>query len=237
MGIASLVLGIVSIIIGFVPLCGAIAFLPAVIGLILGIIDMVKKSKSNEKKGQAIAGIVMCAIAILVIFFWVFIAAAGGATSSNNTISSTKESTSSIISNNSQTTSNSTSLKSKYSVGENYKGNNLSITYISVDDDFRGYSRYATIKDGYKVIKAEFEFENLGSSDQYVSSFEFNCFADGYDCEKFYSVDDSSFGATLSKGKKAKGAVYYEVPEDANSIIVEYTLNAWTSSKVEFIIK
>lgn len=89
MGVASLVLGIISIIIGFVPLCGAIAFLPAVIGLILGIIDMVKKSKSNEKKGMTIAGLIMCAVAILVIFFWVFIAAAGGSVSDTNTISTT----------------------------------------------------------------------------------------------------------------------------------------------------
>ena len=48
MGIAALVLGIVSIIIAFVPFCGIIAFLPALVGLILGIIDLVIKNKQNQ---------------------------------------------------------------------------------------------------------------------------------------------------------------------------------------------
>ena len=50
MGIAALVLGIVSIIIAFVPFCGIIAFLPALVGLILGIIDLVIKNKIKIKE-------------------------------------------------------------------------------------------------------------------------------------------------------------------------------------------
>lgn len=73
MGIAALVLGIISIIIGFIPLCGSIALLPAIIGLILGIVDTVQKSKKGEKKGVSIAGLVLSAIAVAVIIFWVFI--------------------------------------------------------------------------------------------------------------------------------------------------------------------
>lgn len=73
MGIAALILGIISIIIGFIPLCGSIAIFPAIIGLILGIVDTVLKSKKGEKKGISIAGIVLSAIAIVVIVFWVFI--------------------------------------------------------------------------------------------------------------------------------------------------------------------
>ena len=74
MGVASLVLGIISLIIGFVPFCGIIALLPAIIGLILGIIDIVKKTKSGMKKGQSIAGLILSAIAIVVIIFWAIVA-------------------------------------------------------------------------------------------------------------------------------------------------------------------
>ena len=76
MGVASLVLGILSLIIGFVPFCGAIALLPAIIGLILGIVDVVLKSKKGEPKGMGVAGIVLSAISIVVIVFWVFVVAA-----------------------------------------------------------------------------------------------------------------------------------------------------------------
>ncbi len=74
MGIAALVLGIISMIIGFIPFCGAIAFVPAVIGLILGIVDTVKKSKSGEKKAISITGLVLSAVAIVVITFWLIVA-------------------------------------------------------------------------------------------------------------------------------------------------------------------
>lgn len=67
MGVAALVLGIVSIIFAWIPFCGTIAFIPAIIGLILGIIDTVQKSKKGEKKGVSIAGIILSAIAIAFI--------------------------------------------------------------------------------------------------------------------------------------------------------------------------
>lgn len=75
MGVAALVLGIISIIVGFVPFCGAIAFVPAVVGLILGIVDIVKKNKENKPKGLAIAGTILTAIAIVIIIitFWLFV--------------------------------------------------------------------------------------------------------------------------------------------------------------------
>ncbi len=73
MGVAALVLGIISIIVGFIPFCGAIAFVPAVIGLILGIIDIVQKSKKKEPKGMAIAGTILTGLAIVIISFWLFV--------------------------------------------------------------------------------------------------------------------------------------------------------------------
>lgn len=73
MGVASLVLGIMSLIIGFIPLCGSIALVPAIIGVILGIIDIVSKSKKGEKKGISIAGLILSVIATIVIIFWVFV--------------------------------------------------------------------------------------------------------------------------------------------------------------------
>lgn len=73
MGIAALVLGIVSIIIAFVPFCGIIAFLPALVGLILGIVDLVVKNKQNLNKGTSIAGVILSSIAIVIMVFWFFV--------------------------------------------------------------------------------------------------------------------------------------------------------------------
>lgn len=70
MGIAALIIGILSIIIAIIPFCGMIALLPAIIGLILGIVDVVKKSKKGEKKGIGIAGIILTGLAIALCFLW-----------------------------------------------------------------------------------------------------------------------------------------------------------------------
>lgn len=70
MGIAALVLGIVSIILGFVPFCNIFMIIPAIIGLILGIIDLVRKKKASEKFGMPLAGLICSSIAIVVIFVY-----------------------------------------------------------------------------------------------------------------------------------------------------------------------
>lgn len=78
MGIASMVIGIISAILGFVPVCNYFALIPAGIGFIQGIVDVVIKSqKKVEGKGIGIAGIVLNAIAIGLIVIWsvLFVAA------------------------------------------------------------------------------------------------------------------------------------------------------------------
>ncbi len=76
MGVASLVLGIISAIIAFIPFCGTWAIIPALVGLILGIIDWVKKKKAGEPKGKAIAGTICSVVAIVIICVWWILAGA-----------------------------------------------------------------------------------------------------------------------------------------------------------------
>lgn len=72
MGIAALVLGIVSVVLGFIPFCGIIALIPAIVGLVLGIIDIVNKKKNDSPRGKSIAGVICSAVAIVVILFYYF---------------------------------------------------------------------------------------------------------------------------------------------------------------------
>lgn len=73
MDVASMVLGIVSLVFSF--FCGCISIITAPIGLVLGIVDLVqKKEREDAPKGMSIAGITMCSIslAILIGFFALF---------------------------------------------------------------------------------------------------------------------------------------------------------------------
>jgi len=191
-------------------------------------------NEEKEKKRGHIGAII-----IIVVLFIIGMALVG--TSENDKNISTQYTDTSTNSSNvqsgTQETTNNINKQKEFKVGETCETNTLRIKYLELDDNFKGYSRYATIKDGYKIIKAEFEFENLSTQDEYVSSYDFECYADGYVCEEFYSVDESSLGANLSSGKKGKGAVFYEVPNDASNIILEFELNSWTGAKVTFVVK
>lgn len=79
MGIASMIIGIIALVVSFVPFCGTWALIPAIVGLVLGAVDMAKKIKANQPRGMAISGVVMNILAIVVIFSWWGIAAIGTA--------------------------------------------------------------------------------------------------------------------------------------------------------------
>lgn len=172
-------------------------------------------------------------------WFWVIVVLAvliiGASRSGEETSKTTLTSSNDTNSNINETVTE--AKKSNYSVGEVYENSNIAIKFMSVDENYTGYSQYADVKDGYKIIKAEFEAENVGTSDAYFSAYEFDCYADGYDCEDFWSFDDSGFSSTLSSGKKAKGTVCFQVPATATSITIEYSLNSFTGDKVEFLVK
>lgn len=74
MAVASLVLGIISILIAWIPFCNYIVAIPAIVGLILGIVALVKANKDGGKKGMSIAGIVTSVIAIAFIVYYTFAA-------------------------------------------------------------------------------------------------------------------------------------------------------------------
>ena len=68
MGVASLVLGILALISSWIPFICFISLVFAIIGLILGIVDTIKKNKINDKtRGISIAGLIISAIAIPII--------------------------------------------------------------------------------------------------------------------------------------------------------------------------
>ena len=64
MGIASFVIGLTCLILS--PFLSVFLILPAILALILGIVDTVIKSKKKLPKGLSIAGIVLSTIALAI---------------------------------------------------------------------------------------------------------------------------------------------------------------------------
>ncbi len=118
------------------------------------------------------------------------------------------------------------------SVGESSESPKQKITFLSCEE-YTSDNMFIQPKDGHHFIACAFEFENLSDSDQHISSFSFDCYADGVACEQSY-VSGESLDATLSAGRKTKGQVVFEVPDNAEVIEVEYLTNFWTSNRVVF---
>jgi hypothetical protein len=132
------------------------------------------------------------------------------------------------------TEANTGASENAFAVGDIVESSDLNISYISCEKD-TSYDSYFAPESGYHYVTLTFEFENKGSGDEYISNFDFDCYADGRDCEMAYFRDDS-ISATLSTGRKAKGTVTFTVPDDAETVEVEYVSNYWTSSRVIFTV-
>ena len=121
-----------------------------------------------------------------------------------------------------------------FQVGDIVESDRLNISYLSCEKD-TSYSQFSEPVSGTHYVTLTFEFENKGNSDEFVSFYDFDCYADGKNCDQAYFRDDS-LSATLSAGRKAQGTVTFIVPEDASTVEVEYLSNAWTSSRVVFTV-
>ena len=138
-------------------------------------------------------------------------------------------------SDNSKTTTQKADEPVKVKVGETLTTNTLKITYKSSADD-KG-AEYFPAASGNKIIKLTFEIENISSTDQIVSIYDFKCYSDDVASSAYYYGDDGLSTTTLSSGRKATGNVYFEVPQNANSIDVEYETNYWSGNKAIFVVK
>lgn len=123
-----------------------------------------------------------------------------------------------------------------FSVGDVVETSNLKISFLS-SEEYKSENEFITPKDGHVFYRFEFEFENISDSDVVLSSMmDWECYADDYSMEQTWGMDDV-LDATISSGKKAKGAIYFEVPTDAKSVVVEYETNFWTENKIIFVGK
>lgn len=227
MGIASFVVGLSCLILS--PFLSVFLILPSILGLILGIIDTVLKSKKQESRGLSIAGIVLSTIALalcilITIGIYIYV--------STNTSSNLY--TDNIFS---STAGELLSSDTICNLGDSATLDDIKVTFKDVDLNFKDYDEYAYLPDGYKVLKADFEFENVGSSYAYITYYDFECYADKFSCDTFYSVDDYYFSESLKPGETFTASVYFEIPQEYDSIELEYDSNSYADGKIIFNVE
>ena len=226
-GIASFVCGITGILLS----CVAIGIVPAIVGIVFAIIALVQK---NKGQGTAIGGLVCSIVGIITFFLAMFVFTSDDTNDTPKKVSSNEETQIQATENHSTETATEEKVNEPFKVGDTVETEDLRITFLKAEPYTDEYDDPAK---GHEFYKFEFEFVNISDSDQYVSSWDFNCYADGYDMESAYSSEDKDLDATLSAGKKTKGVVCFEIPKDAKDISLEYETNYWSESKVCFEVK
>ncbi len=163
----------------------------------------------------------------------------GEDTSSNDDQGNTTTVSSNEDSNNTQSTTEtqtSVSDNNRYKVGDVINANGLNITYVSAEN-WESNNQFMQPEDGYKYIRLKISAENKSTADRYISSFEFECYADGKKEAAAYIGDNTLDGGTLSAGRRTEGYIYFTVPTDAKVIEVEYETSFWTDKKAIFVVE
>lgn len=73
MGIIGIVMGIISLIVAFIPCVGVVAFLPGGLAIIFSIVSIVQASRGNGSKSLGIVSLVVSSLAILLAAAWLML--------------------------------------------------------------------------------------------------------------------------------------------------------------------
>lgn len=228
-----------SIVAVFVSMCGGLGF----IGTILAIIDIVKNKKNNH-------GFSIVAIILGIIMTYCFLPdLVYGSSNSSTPVQESSVSISEISTDANSDVSISTpkiseqkSDKSKshiYSLNDVYSDENVKISMVEAGQaDGSMLNEYEPVKDGYKIVYADFNAENVGKDSISVMYTDFEGYADNVSCEQYYGLTDKKegmdFASTLSAGRKCSGTVAFEIPENTKNFEIEYKPNIWIDEVITF---
>jgi len=185
--------------------------------------------KKKKGKGGIIAG---CIAAVVV--FAIVIGGAFGGKSDESKVATANTSVSASSAAESKETS---SRQTVYRVGDVVDANGLKITYKKAEK-WESDNQFIHPADGNMFIRVFFSIQNTSSSDKTIGSFDFDCYADDVKMEDCYYGDDALTSiSTISSGRSAEGYIYFEVPQKAKNIDVEYETSWWTNQKALFKVE
>lgn len=130
---------------------------------------------------------------------------------------------------------NTNRTKGAFRAGDTAASDLQRIHYLSCEADDRDNENVHPAE-GCTYWTLTFEFENLEKEDRQISVHDFSCYADGKSCVRTLFRDDY-LSADVPGGRKAKGTVTFEVPDDAQTVEVEYDTGRRTAAPVVFTVR
>lgn len=224
--IAAMVVGIVSIFLGWVPFLG---FAIGVTALVLGIIAI----KKISGKGMAITGIItgglailwnLAVIAVVIMGTAIFGGLLGGAVTTVGQITTE-------IHNESQTAIDS---KKDFSKGSTAIFGDFEVKANSVQRNYVPEDEYSRASEGKELIVVNVSVKNNGSESASFSSYDLKINENGLsDTSSWTTVDPEFTGGSLSAGATTTGNLVFEVTKNASGLKLQYEKYAfdWENSE------
>lgn len=200
----------------------------------------------QKKKGNCLKTALIVIAVIFVLLILIGVIFGGGEESDVSSVNEAEETvvedtgsdkSGDVVSEDVEESADSEEVSNVFHVGDVVETDNLRITFVSAEQ-YQEENEFLQPKDGYEYWRFEFNFENISDTDQAVSSMmDWECYADNQKVDQTWLGDESGLDATLSSGRTTQGSVYFEIPVDAESIELEYSISFWNSDKIIFVGK
>jgi len=225
LAIAAMVVGICSIVFGWVPFLGLIL---GIVAIVLGIIAL----KRKISKGMSIAGIVTGALATIwnLIVSFAIIATILGIAAIGSSIVTDSENLFGDY--DSQVAATKDFAKGTTAIFDNFEVKINSVQRNYVPDD-----SYYQASDGNELVVLNISVTNKGDSfDGYISSYGFEVNDNGStDTTSYADVSDPFDGGTLSTDETSTGNLVFEVYKDATGLKLQYDDSVYSTTESDFV--
>ncbi|MFZ1301919.1 MAG: DUF4190 domain-containing protein [Candidatus Microsaccharimonas sp.] len=218
LAIASMVVGIVAFISGWIPFWGLLAGIAAVV---LGILAL----KKPTAKGLSITGIVTGGLGALtsLLFSVIFIVALA---SSAALVGKAQEQSDKQSSQSQQQID----AKKDFAKGETATFGIWEVKVNSVTAGYVPTSSYYKAEDGNEYVVVNVTITNTGDDSDYISPYSFSINEDGLATETaFLSVDPELKSGSLDPGESTTGNLVFEVTKGATGLKLQYDATVYTN--------
>lgn len=219
-GTAALVLGIIGVVLSFIPIINNIAFILGVLAFIFAIVSLSKKAS----KGMAIAGLVLAIFACFITY------------SMQSAISDVFSGNDTSTSSTGKTTQDE---KTEYNQGEEAILGKGAITVTKVQKS-QG-TQYDKPKSGKEFVIVYVTIENKGSSNLSYNPYYFKMQnSQGQQESRTFTIvdnDTSLQSGELIPGGKVSGTIVFEQPKGDTGLVLIYNDSIWSSKELKINIK
>ena len=219
LAIASMIVGIVAFISGWLPFWGLLAGAAAIV---LGILAL----KKPTGKGFSITGIITGGLAVLsslvsTLFFIIALASTGPILNeAQNQVQKESAQSQELL-----------NAQKNFNKGETAVFGTLNVKVNSVERNYVPESSFYKADDGKEYVVLNVSIKNTGDESEYISPYTFSLNDNGVAVDStFVTVDPELTTGELSPEATVTGNVVFEVTKDSSKLKLQYETTAYTEN-------